>query len=112
MVRMRLLTLVVGGCLGGLLMLDVFILGFVLVGARLSLVCTVFFAIARTVVNHDGEASTSMHPMVWSVGSAHTRRRVAHAVRDRAFLPGSPGIWDGRWVVVAATPITCHDIEL
>ena len=36
MERMKLLILVVGGCLGGLLMLEVIILGFVLVGARLS----------------------------------------------------------------------------
>ena len=35
-----------------------------------------------------------------------------HAVRNRAFLPGPAGMWDGEWVVVAATPITCHDIEL
>ena len=69
-------------------------------------------AIARAVVDHDGEAGTSMDPMVWSVGSAPNRRRVVHALRDRAFLPGRAGIWDGRWVVVAATPITCHDIEL
>ena len=53
-----------------------------------------------------------MDPVVWSVGSAPERRRVVHAVRDRAFLPGPAGIWDGSWVVVAATPITCHDSEL
>ena len=46
MERMRLLTMVVGGCLGGLSMPDVIILGFVLVGALLSSVC-------RAVVNHD-----------------------------------------------------------
>ena len=42
MERMKLLILVVGGCLGGSLMLDVIILGFVLVGARLSKVCNGF----------------------------------------------------------------------
>ena len=52
-----------------------------------------FIATARAVVNHDGEAGTSMDPMVWSVGSAPKRRRGAHAVRDRAFLPGPAGIW-------------------
>ena len=45
----------------------------VLVGAQLSLVCIGFFvAIARTVVNHDGEAGTSMDPtpcIVLRVGS-------------------------------------------
>ena len=35
-----------------------------------------------------------------------------HAVRERAFLPGLAGIWDGKWVVVAATSSACHDIEL
>ena len=35
-----------------------------------------------------------------------------HAVRDRAFLPGPAGKWDGEWGVVAATHVTCHDIEL
>ena len=35
-----------------------------------------------------------------------------HAVRDRAFLSGPAGIWDGEWGVVAATPFTCHDVEL
>ena len=39
MERTKLLILVVGGCLGGLLMPHVVILGFVLVGARLSEVC-------------------------------------------------------------------------
>ena len=71
-----------------------------------------FIVIARAVVNNDGEAGTSMDPMVWSVGSAPKGRRVAHAVRDKAFLPGPAGIWDEGWVVVAATPITCHVIEL
>ena len=27
------------------------------------------------------------------------RRRLVHAVRDRAFLPGPPGIWDSEWVL-------------
>ena len=53
-----------------------------------------------------------MDPMVWSAGSVPKRRKVVHAVRDMAFLPGPAGIWDGRWVVVAATPITCRDVEV
>ena len=47
-----------------------------------------------------------------SVGSVPKRRKVVHAVRDRAFLLGPAGIWDGGWVVVAATPVTCHDLEI
>ena len=46
------------------------------------------------------------------MGGAPERRRVVHAVRDRAFLPGPAGIWDGEWGVVAATHIIYHDIEL
>ena len=57
-------------------------------------------------------AGAALNPMVWSVGGAPRRRRVVHAVRDRAFLPGPAGIWDGEWRVVAVTRITCHDIEL
>ena len=47
-----------------------------------------FIAIARAVVNYDGVAGTSLDPMVWSVGGAPKGRRVVHAVRDRAFVPG------------------------
>ena len=71
-----------------------------------------FIAVARAVVNRDGVAGTSLGLMVWSVGCAPQRRRVVHVVRDRAFLPGPAGIWDEEWGVVAAAPITCHDIEL
>ena len=71
-----------------------------------------FVAIARAVVNHDGVAGAALDPLVWSAGGAPKRRRVVHAVRDRAFLPGPAGIWDGEWSVVAATHITCHDVEL
>ena len=39
-------------------------------------------------------------------------RRVVHAVRDRSFLPGLPGIWDGKWGVVAVSRITCRDVQL
>ena len=65
-----------------------------------------FIAIASAVVNHDGVAGTALDPMVWSVGGAPKRRRVVHAVRDRAFLPGPAGIWDGEWGLVAATHVT------
>ena len=111
--RMRLLISVVEGYLGGLLMLGAIILGSVLVGARLLSACIGFFiAIARAVVNHDGVAGTALDPMVWSVGGAPKSRRVVHAVRDRAFLPVPAGIEDGEWGVVAATRVTCHDVEL
>ena len=71
-----------------------------------------FIAISRAVVNHNGVAGPALDLLVWSVGGAPKKRRVVHAVRDRAFLPGPAGIWDGEWGVVAATHITCHDAEL
>ena len=52
-----------------------------------------FFAISRTVVNHDGHSGTALDPLVWSAGAPRKRRRLVVAVRDRAFLPGPPGIW-------------------
>ena len=51
-----------------------------------------FIAISRTVVNHDGRGGTAPDPLVWSAGARPKRRRLVHAVRDRAFLPGPPGI--------------------
>ena len=53
-----------------------------------------FIAIARAVVNHDGLGGTAPNPLVWSAGALHERRRLVHAVRDRAFLSGPLGIWD------------------
>ena len=55
-------------------------------------------------------AGTSIDPLVWSAGSAPKKRPVA--VRDRAFLLGPLDLWVGAWVGVAATPVTCRDIEV
>ena len=54
-----------------------------------------FIAISRAVVNHDGKDGTALDPLVWSVGAHPKRRRLVHAVRNHAFLPGPAGIWDG-----------------
>ena len=51
-------------------------------------------AIPRTVVNHDYGSGTALDPLVWSAGALPKRRRLVHAVRDQAFLPGPPGLWD------------------
>ena len=51
-----------------------------------------FIAISRAVVNHDGLGGTAPNPLVWSAGAPRKRRRLVHAVRDRAFLPGAS--WD------------------
>ena len=49
-------------------------------------------------------------PLVWSAGALPKRRRLVHAVRDRAFLPRPPGIWDPESVAVPATAICADDI--
>ena len=67
-----------------------------------------FMAISRAVVNHDGR-DTAPDPLVWSAGALPKRRRLDHAVRDRAFLPG-PGIWDSEWVTIPASVICAEDV--
>ena len=57
-----------------------------------------FIAISRAVVNHDGGIGTAPDPLVWSAGALPKRRRLVHAVRDRALLPGPPGLWYSVWV--------------
>ena len=47
--------------------------------------------------------------MVWSAGTRPKRRRLVHAVRDRAFLPGPLGIWDSEWVNVRASAVCAED---
>ena len=71
-----------------------------------------FIAIARAVVNHDGLGGTAPNPLVWSAGALRKRRRLVHAVRDRAFLPGPPGIWYSGWFQVPAAAICADDIAL
>ena len=53
-----------------------------------------FIAISRAVVNHDGNDGTAPDPLVWSSGALPKRRRLVHAVRDRAMLLGPPHIWE------------------
>ena len=62
------------------------------------------------MVNHDGRDGTAPDPLVWSAGAHPKRRRLVHAVRDRAFLPGPPGIWRGSWVNIPASAISDDDI--
>ena len=66
-----------------------------------------FIAISRAVVNQDGRDGTAPDPLVWSAGAHSKKRRLVHAVRDRAFLPGPPGIWDSGWVNVPASCYLC-----
>ena len=71
-----------------------------------------FNAVSRAVVNHDGGPGTAPDPLVWSAGALHQRRRLVHAVRDRAFLPGPPGLWCSDWVNIPASDISAADIAL
>ena len=47
-----------------------------------------------------------------SDGALHKKRRLVHAVRDRAFLPGPPGIWCSEWFQIPATVVCAEDIAL
>ena len=49
-------------------------------------------------------------PMVWSAGSMPKRRRLVHAVRDLALLPGPPAIWLGEWVAGPCVTIGADDV--
>ena len=69
-----------------------------------------FIAISRAVVNHDLRGGTAPDPLVWSVGARPKRRRLVHAVRDRAFLPGPPGICDSEWVSLPASSVCAADV--
>ena len=51
-----------------------------------------FIAISRAVVNHDDRDGTAPDPLVLSADALPKRRRLVHAVRDPAFLPGPT--WD------------------
>ena len=71
-----------------------------------------FIAVSRAMVNHDGGPGTAPDPLVWSAGTLPKRLRLVHAVRDRAFLPGPPGLWDSDWVNILASAISAADIAL
>ena len=69
-----------------------------------------FFVISRAVVNHDGRDGTALDPMVWSAGSLPKRRRIVHAVRNLAMLPGPPALWLGEWVAGPSVAIGADDV--
>ena len=71
-----------------------------------------FIAIARAVVNHDGEREVVLLWILWFGLSVVLLRGVGLCMRFVIGLFCLGRIWDGEWNVVAATPITCHDIEL
>ena len=69
-------------------------------------------AIAREAVNSDGRGGTSLHPLVWSAVGAPKHRKVLQAVREFAWVPGAPGLWDSGsvgWpaIVVGPDDVSC-----
>ena len=49
-------------------------------------------------------------PLVWSAGALPKRRRLVHAVRNHATLPGSAVIWASDWVGVPPAAIGAEDV--
>ena len=68
-----------------------------------------FIAISRAVVNHDDSAGTAPDPLVWSAGALPKRRRLDHAVRNYAMLPGPAPIWTSFSVCVLPAAVTAED---
>ena len=62
-----------------------------------------FIAISRAVVNHDGRDGTAPDPLVWSAGALPKRRRLVHAVRDRAFFA-----WAAWYLGFGMVLCSCH----
>ena len=69
-----------------------------------------FIAISRAVVYHDGFGGTAPDPMVWSADSLPKRRRIVHAVRNLAVLPGPLALWLGEWVAGPSVAIDADDV--
>ena len=78
----------------------------------LTFTSSFFFAISRAAVNHDYGSGDAPDPSVWSAGALPKGRRVAHAVRNRALLPGLVDLWEGEWISLGASPITAGDVEV
>ena len=68
-----------------------------------------FIAISRAVVNLGGSAATAPDPQVWSAGAFPKRRRLVHAVRHYAVLPGPAPVWTSSWVSVLPFAVTAED---
>ena len=69
-----------------------------------------FIALSGAVVNHDVFGSTAPDPMVWSASSLPRRRRLVHAVRNLAMLPGPPALWLGEWVAGPSVALDADDV--
>ena len=63
------------------------------------------------MANHDGLDGTAPDLLVWSAGALSKRRRLVHAVRNHAMLPGSADIWTSDWVGVPPAVIVAEDVS-
>ena len=62
----------------------------------LWVVCIAFFnANSKAVANHVGGDGTAPDPLIWSADALPERRRIVHAVRDRAFFAWVFGMVNG-----------------
>ena len=69
-----------------------------------------FIAISRVVVNHDNREGTAPDPLVWSASALPKRRRLVHAVRNCALLPGTASIWTSDRVSFLPSVFTAEDV--
>ena len=49
-------------------------------------------------------------PSFWSAGGLAKRRRLVHAVRDHAFLPGLADFWTFEWIALPVALVTDEDV--
>ena len=48
--------------------------------------------------------------MVWSAGSLPNRRRIVHAVRNFAMLPGPLALWHREWIAGPSVALDADDV--
>ena len=71
-----------------------------------------FIAIARSVLNNDGESGTSLHPVIWSNTANPKRRRIHPGYENFAKLPGPVSLWTSDWYRMPVARIGDDDICL
>ena len=70
-----------------------------------------FVAIARSVVNNDGQSGTSLHPVIWSNTSNPKRRRIHRGGGNFARLPGPVSLWTSDWYRLPVARIGDVDVS-
>ena len=70
-----------------------------------------FIAIARSVLNNDGESGTSLHPVIWSNTANPKRRRIYPGGGNFARLPGPVSLWTSDWYRMPVARIGDDDVS-